>query len=256
MSEKKTRIYKSNSRENFTIINNEILRRKDVSWKAKGILAYIMQLPADWEIYLEELQNHATDGRDSFRSGWKELQDAGYIRRYPVREQGKIVEWRTEVRETIDTTAFSPQTGFPHMEKPLMGNPLMENPKLLSTYSTKDLSISNTNKTNKSDSKLSESVLKNNFDLIWKDYPNKKGKAKSFAAYKKAIKDGVTQEAIHKGVTSYAQEVKRKRTKTEYIAHGSTWFGNRRWEDDYDIGKQYTNQNTVAVIPDTDELPF
>lgn len=256
MSEKKTRIYKSNNRENFTIINNEILRRKDVSWKAKGILAYIMQLPSDWEIYLEELQNNATDGRDSFRSGWKELQEAGYVRRYPVRDQGKIVEWRTEVRETIDATTFPPQSAFPHMEKPQVEKPHMENPKLLSTYSTKDLSIQSTNNTNETDSKLSAGQLQIDFDLIWNDYPNKKGKAKSFAEYKKAIKAGVTNDTIHKGVTNYALEVKNKRTAPEYIAHGSTWFNNKRWEDDYDIGRQYTNQSDLPEIPDTDELPF
>lgn len=147
MSKRKTRIYRSNNRENFTIINNEILRRKDVSWKAKGILTYIMALPSDWEIYLEELQKHATDGRDSFRSGWKELEKAGYVIRYPVKEKGKIIEWRTEVRETLDTATFSPQTGFPQMEKPQMEKPLMENPKLLSTYSTKYLTKQSTNNT-------------------------------------------------------------------------------------------------------------
>ena len=83
---------------------------------------------------------------------------------------------------------------------------------------------------------VSVSILQNDFDLIWKDYPNKKGKAKAFAEYKKAIKAGVTKETIQTGVTNYALEVKNKRTSPEYIAHGSTWFGNKRWEDDYETG--------------------
>ena len=123
------------------------MRRKDVSWKAKGILAYIMALPIDWEIYLEELQTHATDGRDSFRTGWKELQDKGYVIRYPIKEKGKIIKWVTEVRETLDSADFSPQTEFPQVEKPQVGKPQVENPKLLSTYSTNNLSIPNTNNT-------------------------------------------------------------------------------------------------------------
>ncbi|WP_373757847.1 phage replisome organizer N-terminal domain-containing protein [Jeotgalibaca porci] len=103
---------------------------------------------------------------------------------------------------------------------------------------------------------VSVSILQNEFDLIWKDYPNKKGKAKAFAEYKKAIKAGVTNATIQTGVTNYALEVKNKRTSPEYVAHGSTWFNNKRWEDDYDIGRQYTNQSDLPEIPDTDELPF
>lgn len=83
---------------------------------------------------------------------------------------------------------------------------------------------------------MSASVLQNDFDLIWKDYPNKKGKSKAFAEYKKAIKAGVTNATIQTGVTNYALEVKNKRTAPEYVAHGSTWFSNKRWEDDYETG--------------------
>ena len=86
--------------------------------------------------------------------------------------------------------------------------------------------------------KLPEKDLKSDFDSIWKEYPNKKGKAKAFTAYKKAIKDGVDNQTIINGISYYKKEIEIKRTEPEYIAHGSTWFGQQRWEDDYQ-----TNQN-------------
>jgi len=81
--------------------------------------------------------------------------------------------------------------------------------------------------------KLSETQLKSDFESIWNLYPNKKGKAKALTAYKKAIKDGVTNESIQTGIVAYTKEIGIKRTEPSFIAHGSTWFSNRRWEDDY-----------------------
>ena len=80
--------------------------------------------------------------------------------------------------------------------------------------------------------------LKSDFESIWKEYPNKKGKAKAFTAYKKAIKDGVDNQTIINGISAYKKEIDIKRTEPEYVAHGSTWFSQKRWEDDYQ-----TNQN-------------
>ena len=81
--------------------------------------------------------------------------------------------------------------------------------------------------------KLPESELKSDFEKLWALYPNKKGKAKAYTAYKKAIKDGATNKEIQNGITAYTTEIQIKRTEPNFIAHGSTWFANQRWEDDY-----------------------
>lgn len=85
--------------ENFTIVDNEYLNDKNLSFKAKGILTYFLSLPGDWVIYFEEIITHSTDGIRSFRSGVDELIKEGYIKRYPVRENGVIVRWETEIFE-------------------------------------------------------------------------------------------------------------------------------------------------------------
>lgn len=85
--------------ENFTIVDNDYLRDENLSFKAKGILTYFLSLPGDWVIYFDEIITHSKDGIRSFRSGIDELIKEGYIRRYPIRENGIIVRWETEVYE-------------------------------------------------------------------------------------------------------------------------------------------------------------
>lgn len=109
---------------------------------------------------------------------------------------------------------------------------------------------------NNTDNKLSEKQLQENFNAIWKSYPNKKGKPKAFTSYKKAIKDGVTDEQIIQGLNNYLKEIEIKQTDKQYIKHGSTWFNNYGWEDDYittQSPKPQTNyrrsSNHVEITP-------
>ncbi|PEA85893.1 conserved phage C-terminal domain-containing protein [Bacillus thuringiensis] len=120
-------IYRVIKDGNYTTINNTGLRDRQLSWKAKGILAYLLSLPDDWKVYMTEIINHATDGKDSFNNGMKELKNRGYVKRFPIKgEDGKIKEWETLIYEV-------PQTDYPVMENPQVEKPLVDNPPLLST---------------------------------------------------------------------------------------------------------------------------
>ncbi|MCU5582870.1 DnaD domain protein [Bacillus toyonensis] len=150
------RVHKS---KNYTTINNTGLRDERLSWKAKGILAYILSLPDDWVFYMEEISTHAKDGIDSLRVGVKELKKFGYVRRFPVKnEKGKITNWETIIYEV-------PQVENPHMEKPQVEVPFMENPTLLST---KELSTNKQNTDIQSSSSSSSifSFYENNFGIL------------------------------------------------------------------------------------------
>ncbi|USL16084.1 MULTISPECIES: DnaD domain protein [Bacillus cereus group] len=114
--------FRVNKSKNYTTINNTGLRDERLSWKAKGILAYILSLPDDWVFYMEEISTHAKDGIDSLRVGMKELKKYGYVRRFPVKnEKGKITNWETIIYEV------------PQVENPQVEVPFVENPTLLST---------------------------------------------------------------------------------------------------------------------------
>lgn len=116
---------------NYSVVNNTGLRDERLSWKAKGILAYILTLPDDWVFYREEIATHAKDGIDSLRSGMKELKEFGYLKRRPIRdEKNKIVSWETVIHEVpqVDPLADFPPVEEPPVENPSVENPSVENP--------------------------------------------------------------------------------------------------------------------------------
>lgn len=90
---------------------------------------------------------------------------------------------------------------------------------------------------NKGDNKSSDNKEINNilseFESLWKIYPRKIGKPKALKAYQKARKNGVTFEDVQMGINNYLEEIKAKKTETEYIKHGSTWFNGECWNDEY-----------------------
>lgn len=136
-------IYRVEKNKNYVVLNRTALNDERLSWKAKGIIAYMLSMPDDWKFYIEELAGHAKDGVDSLRSGIKELSKHGYVKRFPIRDEKtkKIIEWETVIYESPQSK--KPDREFPHMEKPYMEKPLMEKPTLLSIdeLNTDELSI-------------------------------------------------------------------------------------------------------------------
>ena len=117
-----------------------------------------------------------------------------------------------------------------------------------------DKEIDTDKEKNEPANKLADNELQQRFDILWKQYPNKKGKPKAFTAYKKSIKAGTTDDDILKGIENYKQEIKIKRTDKQYIAHGSTWFSQKRWLDEYDLVGGGTEWNINAPVDE--ELGF
>lgn len=73
------------------------------------------------------------------------------------------------------------------------------------------------------------------FETLWKMYPRKMGKANALKAYTKARKKADIFEAVKTGIENYNKQIATKGTDSEYIKHGSTWFKNECWNDEYDL---------------------
>lgn len=83
----------------FVMVDKTVLKETTISWKAKGILVYLLSLPDDWKIYESELSTHSCDGIKSTRSGIKELIKAGYIVRQKKRTKGRFMGYEYIVYE-------------------------------------------------------------------------------------------------------------------------------------------------------------
>ena len=140
----KTKFIKVKKTKNYTVINNEILKRNDISWKAKGIMCYILSLPEDWIINLNEIMQNATEGKAAFRSGWKELVDLGYVERKPVYKDGLIDFWETTVWESLELKETQLLTDYLEVDNLEVENLEVDNRKLLSTNNIKYLNKEST----------------------------------------------------------------------------------------------------------------
>ena len=128
----------------FTTMANDFLKDPRLSWKAKGLIAYIQSLPENWILNIKDLCNRSTDGRDGIYSGIKELIKYGYCEKTIGRnEDGTISGCCYEI---CDKAVFEPQTEKPDTVKPETGKPytakpFTENPPLINTNSNKDLDV-------------------------------------------------------------------------------------------------------------------
>jgi hypothetical protein len=83
----------------YVTINSTPITNPALSYKAKGILTYLMSRPDGWEVNVPDLVNHSTDKAASIRTGLNELRAAGHIHYNTLREGGYIKKWIIEVYE-------------------------------------------------------------------------------------------------------------------------------------------------------------
>ncbi len=72
-------ILKKQRRTTYTVIDNEAVRDTNLSWRATGLLVYLLSLPDDWSVNVTDLSRRKVDGKTATRSTMKELEDAGYL---------------------------------------------------------------------------------------------------------------------------------------------------------------------------------
>jgi hypothetical protein len=107
------RIQKS---KNYSIISNEILRRKDLSLKAKGLMSLILSLPDSWDLTVNGLVEIVKESKNTIYSVLKELNKFGYVERNRITDStGKVIKWELLIYES------------PHTKKPQLKKPDVEN---------------------------------------------------------------------------------------------------------------------------------
>ena len=67
------------NRERWVQIDHRTVEDKRLSWKARGMLAYLLSKPDSWVVYTAELTKASPGGRDAVLAGLRELEAAGYI---------------------------------------------------------------------------------------------------------------------------------------------------------------------------------
>jgi hypothetical protein len=110
-------------RETYTVVTNDAIRDERLSWKATGLLVYLLGLPDGWRINHRDLAERKLDGKAAVLTGMSELEENGYLRR--TTERLPDGTFRTEVHifeealsdgDPIPTGA--PGTDYPGPDEP------------------------------------------------------------------------------------------------------------------------------------------
>lgn len=136
-------------RKGFTVISNDVLNNTALSWKAKGLFAYLWSQSDLWDFYEVEVLKHSTDGRASLRAGIKELEEHGYLKRYRNRDDKGIL------RESKWILSEQPMFDFPKLDKPTLDYPTLDNRTLTNT----NYNNTNNNNTDKNEAVVDTSLV-------------------------------------------------------------------------------------------------
>ena len=128
---------------NFVMMDKTFLEDDRLSYKAKGLLAYLLSKPDDWKVIVGNLVNSSKDGKASVYAGLKELKQCGYYEKVPVRnEQGtRIIRWESTVYEV----PISLLTDFQEVDNQDKGNLYQENRERNNNYYTNNNITNNHN---------------------------------------------------------------------------------------------------------------
>jgi hypothetical protein len=126
MDQDRIHIHKRSKYENCVLTGNEMAQDSRLTWAARGLLLYMLSLPADWNLREDHLVRQSPKGRDHLRGLLCELEQYGYLfRKLERNKAGQVVrsDWTVwgEAQE-------SPALDDPSPENPSAALPATENP--------------------------------------------------------------------------------------------------------------------------------
>jgi hypothetical protein len=205
----------------FTQIHNAWVRDPNLTYKAKGLLTYLLSHEVGYTITIGQIIRESGDGKQSVRSALEELIKAGYL----------------ETKRTTDARGYNAGLAYfikdptkPKSENPTLDNPTLDNQTALENNLTK--------KTKKQEKQTSD-----RFDEFWNLYPKKLSKAQALKAWKLAIKRKPDTEIIE-AARAYSLG---KLPDVQFIPLASTWLNNDRW-DDVDLSKSKPSEFKTGVF--------
>jgi len=160
-------VFRIEKNDNYTIMSNYHLRDRRLSYKAKGLLSFMLSLPDDWYYSLNGLCSISKEGRDGIRSILKELQDNHYIKIEKVRDDKGHFEYNYLIYETPYPVKLE-RNNNPDMENPYMDSPHTENHTQINT------NIQNTKEQTDKEDKTKNKIFEDNHNFLTIDLIDRK----------------------------------------------------------------------------------
>ena len=108
----------------FAQIANIVLNDPDLSFKAKGIYAYMISKPDNWNFTIRSMAAQVKDGVASIQAGIKELKDSGWVKYIKYKDGSGVYLIRNDVagfKPNIEKQNKAKESHIP--KKPYTENP-------------------------------------------------------------------------------------------------------------------------------------
>jgi hypothetical protein len=102
-------------RHRFTSVHRDTINDASLSFRARGLLIYLLDKPDDWRVNSEAIERAGREGREAVRASLRELEAAGYLERTRTRDC-RTGKWMTEAviheRPVTGSRRRVPDAGF------------------------------------------------------------------------------------------------------------------------------------------------
>lgn len=140
----------------YVQIDKRCLADSRLSWRARGVLAYLLSKPNDWIVSVKDIENNGLEGRDAVQNALKELQQCGYATLETAQDDlGRLIGKRWIVAE-------EPINGFSvygYASDDLKNRPTEKPSNGKSAYTNNELNSNNEFKEEEKDAALSSSTF-------------------------------------------------------------------------------------------------
>lgn len=103
-------VFRIEKNTNYTVMSNYHLRDIRLSYKAKGLLSFMLSLPDDWDYSMKGLAKVSKENISAIRTALQELETFGYLKRNRLQNKNGKFEYEYIIYEK------SPYIDFPHTE--------------------------------------------------------------------------------------------------------------------------------------------
>jgi len=97
-------VFRIEKNNNYTVMSNYHLRDKNLTFKAKGMLSFMLSLPDDWDYSLNGLCSVSKEGITSIRNALHELEEYKYLERKRVQNSKGCFDYDYYIYEQPYTT--------------------------------------------------------------------------------------------------------------------------------------------------------
>jgi hypothetical protein len=105
----------------FTMVANEVLKDARLSFKAKGMYAYLFSKPDEWDFSSNRMILETTDRRDAIMGMLQELEENGYLVRQRLSNGKMEYTLKHSLSREIQLRVEKPKSGNPTVGKSLRG---------------------------------------------------------------------------------------------------------------------------------------